>query len=104
MIKGITIQLVNKVDTGNVDELNHAIYFEQYVTVNNVLVAPSSGPEIIDSVNLYGKKALYTLAFQKTWHYRVRSIAAHESTERSRPGLWRTVWISYSLSPESGSA
>ena len=71
MIKGITIQLVNKVDTGNVDELNHAIYFEQYITVNNVLVAPSSGPEIIDSVNLYGKKALYTLGIPKgdtnTW-------------------------------------
>ena len=65
MIKGITIQLIDKIDTGATDELNRTIYQDEIVNVDNVLVAPSSGPEIIDSVNLYGKKALYTLGIPK---------------------------------------
>ena len=33
--------------------------------VDNVLVAPASNSEILDATNLYGKKAVYTLAIPK---------------------------------------
>lgn len=64
-INGITITLVDKVDSGQTDDLNRTIYIDRQISVHDVLVAPSSGPEIIDAINLYGKKAVYTLGIPK---------------------------------------
>ena len=62
--QGITVTLYEVVQTG-VDAFNEAVYKEQPVEVANVLVSPSSESEILDTTNLYGKKAVYTLAIPK---------------------------------------
>lgn len=58
------VVLYEKVQNG-VDDFNNPIYDETPITVSNVLVAPSASDEITDSTNLYGKKAVYTLAIPK---------------------------------------
>ena len=61
---GITVTLYDVTLTGT-NEFNEPIYTETPVQVNNVLVAPTSTQEILDSINLYGRKAVYTLAIPK---------------------------------------
>lgn len=63
-IHGIDVILWNKIQTGT-DPLNQPIYDEIPETVHNVLVAPASTTEILESVNLYGKKLVYTLGIPK---------------------------------------
>lgn len=63
-IKGITVTLYEKTKTGE-DAFNKAIYTETAVQVDNVLVSPASAQETLDAINLYGKKAVYTLAIPK---------------------------------------
>ena len=62
--QGITVTLYEETQIGE-DAFNQAIVKETPVEVENVLVTPSSQSEILDSVNLYGKKAVYTLAIPK---------------------------------------
>lgn len=64
IIKGITVQLLNRVQTG-VDGFNQPIYDYVPTDVDNVIVAPASSDDVINSVNLYGKKAVYTLGIPK---------------------------------------
>lgn len=64
MINGITITLINLVESGK-DAFNNPIYEENQVQVDDVLVAPSSSDDIVDSTDLYGKKAIYTIAIPK---------------------------------------
>ena len=64
MIKGIPVILYTEKAVGK-DSLNNTIYKPTPETIENVLVAPSSSQEIVDSTNLYGKKAVYTLAIPK---------------------------------------
>lgn len=70
MIKGITIILCNKIQTGT-DGFGAPVYDWNEEAVENVLVAPSSVTEVLDVQNLTGKKAVYTLAIPKgdthTW-------------------------------------
>lgn len=62
--KGITVTLYTVVQSG-VDPFNEPIYTEQAVEVPNVLVAPSTSDDIVDTLNLYGRKAVYTLGIPK---------------------------------------
>lgn len=64
MIKGIPITLHEVTQTG-VDGFNRPIYTETPVTVNDVLVAPLSDEEILETQNLTGKKAVYQMAIPK---------------------------------------
>ena len=64
MIKGIDVILLEETENGR-DALNQPIYETTETTVSNVLVSPASTTEITDSTNLYGKKAVYTLAIPK---------------------------------------
>lgn len=64
MIKGITIKLYVKRQTGT-DEFNAPIYTETAEEVSNVLVQPTSETEILDTLNLTGRKAVYQLAIPK---------------------------------------
>lgn len=64
MLKGIPVILYTEKAVGK-DSLNNTIYEPTPETIENVLVAPSSSQEIVDSTNLYGKKAVYTLAIPK---------------------------------------
>lgn len=63
-IKGIAVTLINQIETGK-DEFNHPLYAEKRINVENVLVAPASTSEVIDMLNLTGKKAEYNLAIPK---------------------------------------
>lgn len=64
MIKGITVTLYEKQEIGK-DEFNRPIYEELPVEIENVLVAPTSSDDVINQLNLTGKKAIYTLAIPK---------------------------------------
>jgi hypothetical protein len=64
-IAGITVELINEVDTGRKDEFNRAVYEDVSSFVDNVLVAPASGDEIVANDNFTGRKAVYTLAIPK---------------------------------------
>lgn len=70
MIKGIPVILYERTKVGR-DEFGHPVYKETPVTVENVLVAPASTTEILDTLNLTGKKAVYNIAIPKgddhTW-------------------------------------
>lgn len=61
---GIDVILYEKTQRG-VDGFGDPIYNETPTTVHDVLVAPASAQEILDNVNLYGKKAVYTLGIPK---------------------------------------
>lgn len=63
-MKGITITLYDREKT-DVDELNNPVYTETTVSVNNVLVAPVSSTEVLDTYNLTGRKAVYQLGIPK---------------------------------------
>lgn len=64
MIKGIPVILMEKVQTGS-DPFGSPIYDFAEQTIDNVLVAPASTDDIVNSQDLYGKKAVYTLAIPK---------------------------------------
>lgn len=84
MIKGITVQLSIKTQTGT-DDFLRPLYAESWEDVDNVLVAPSSTDDVVSSQDLYGKKAIYTLAIPKgdshTWE---------DATVRFWGQTWRT--------------
>lgn len=63
-LKGITVNLWEKTEI-SVDEFNDPIYEETQIEVENVLVYPSTPEEILETTNLYGRKAVYTLAIPK---------------------------------------
>ena len=64
MIKGIRVILYEKNILGR-DGFGHPVYTEIPVVVENVLVAPASTTEILDTLNLTGKKAVYNIAIPK---------------------------------------
>lgn len=61
---GITITLWEKTETGT-DPLGEPIYSEVPINVDDVLVAPASGTDIVEQLQLYGKHAVYTLGIPK---------------------------------------
>ena len=64
MIHGITVKLITLTEDG-VDGFNNPTYSVFSEDVVDVLVSPSSSDDIVDSTNLYGKKAIYTIAIPK---------------------------------------
>ncbi|MBF7051677.1 hypothetical protein [Streptococcus sp. HF-2466] len=63
-IKGITVTLIDKVETGS-DPFGAPIFEDRETEVKNVLVVPTQSEEIINQMNLFGKKAVYTLGIPK---------------------------------------
>lgn len=63
-MKGITVTLYERTQTGT-DPANRPIYTELPVEVGNVLVAPLSDDEILETLNLTGKRARYQLGLPK---------------------------------------
>lgn len=70
MIKGITVKLTIRIKTGT-DEFNRPVYTETSENVKNVLVGEPSAEDVINELNLSGKRLAYTLAIPKddthTW-------------------------------------
>lgn len=63
-MKGITVTLYERIVTG-ADSFNAPVYTETPVQVENVLVAPLSDTEVLETVNLTGAKAVYQLGIPK---------------------------------------
>lgn len=64
MIQGITIQLLNRKQTGT-DNFNCPVYEEIPEDVENVLVGTPSTNDITDTLNLTGKRVSYVLGIPK---------------------------------------
>ncbi len=64
MINGVDILLEVRTQTGS-DDFGAPIYTSEWQTVGNVLIYPASGTDITDSINLTGRKAVYTLGIPK---------------------------------------
>lgn len=63
-IHGISVVLLGQTQTG-VDAFNRPIYSETAETVENVVVGEPSTQELVDTLNLTGKRAAYTLGIPK---------------------------------------
>lgn len=63
-IKGMTVTLIDKTIVGH-DTFDNPIYEETETHVKNVLVNPLSSEDIINTQNLTGRTAVYTLAIPK---------------------------------------
>lgn len=63
-IKGITVTLINKKEVDK-DPFGSPIYEDVEIDVDNVLVSPTSTDDIVNQLNITGKKAVYTLAIPK---------------------------------------
>ena len=72
-MRGISVILYDRVEVGR-DGMNVPIFDEIPIQVDNVLIAPTSATEVLDTLNLTGNKAVYTLALPKgdshTWEDR----------------------------------
>lgn len=64
MIKGITIQLIEKVQTGT-DWGNRPVYEEVPTEIHDVLVGEPSTEDVAQALDLYGKHVQYVLAIPK---------------------------------------
>lgn len=90
-IKGITVTLYEQTQTGT-DAFNDPIYTETAINVDNVLVYPSTQTEILETVNLYGRKAVYTLGIPK---------GDTHNWENSRIDFFGQSWRSFGI-PSQG--
>lgn len=64
-IKGIMVTLVDTVEIEK-DPFGHPIYEQKEIEVSNVLVTPTTSDDIINSMELEGKKAVYILGIPKS--------------------------------------
>ena len=69
-IKGIPVKLSVKTQTG-IDDFNRPIYETSQEVVENVLVGEPSAEDVVNEINLSGKRIAYVLAIPKgdthTW-------------------------------------
>lgn len=63
-ITGRTVTLYDKVKTSE-DAFGRPVYTSVPVTVDNVLIGIPTAQEVIDALNLTGKRAAYTLGIPK---------------------------------------
>ena len=64
MIKGVTIKLYTKEQTGT-DAFNRPVYSESSKNVDNVLIGQPTDDDILSTLNLTGRKVIYTLGIPK---------------------------------------
>lgn len=64
LIKGITVTLYERTQTGT-DAFGAPVYTQAPVQVENVLVAPTAAAEVVDDLQLYGRRAEYELCLPK---------------------------------------
>lgn len=65
MIRGITVKLVVKTDSGERDAFNNPIETEELVEVSDVLVGQPNTDDINSSIQMYGKTIDYVLGIPK---------------------------------------
>ena len=103
-IRGITVYLLSQVETGK-DPFNTPVYTSVREAVENVLVAPASVDDITSTTQLYGKKAVYTIAIPKgdkhNWQDQIVEFFGEQwrvfgfpqtGIEANIPLDWNTKW------------
>lgn len=65
MINGITVKLINLIDTGEKDPFGKNIYKEKIVYVDDVLVSSQTADDLVNADDLRGKKEVYLLGIPK---------------------------------------
>ena len=63
-MRGVTIILYDKVQIG-IDDFNRPVYQDVPRTIENVLIGEPTTDQVIDELNLSGKRLAYTLAIPK---------------------------------------
>ena len=63
-LRGRTLILYDKVETG-IDPFGRSVYEDVPIEVENVLIGNPTPQEVIDTLNLTGKRAAYTLGIPK---------------------------------------
>jgi len=63
-IKGTTVKLAVKTQVG-VDGFKRPVYEEQLVDIEDVLIGEPTSDELVDTLNLFGKRVAYVLAVPK---------------------------------------
>lgn len=91
-MRGIRVTLFDRTQTG-ADDLNAPIYEETPVDVDNVLVAPLSTDEVLQTYTLTGRKAVYQMGIPKG--------DTHEWTAGKRVRFFNEDWRIIGL-PEEG--
>lgn len=105
MIKGIPVMLYERTVVGE-DAFGHPTYKEIPVIVENVLVAQAATTEVLDMLNITGKKAVYNIAIPKgdthIWQdcrvdffgesWRVIGFP-QQGIEENIPGKWNQKWM-----------
>ena len=64
MLKGETVRLYTTKETGR-DDLNRPVYEEVAVEIENVLIGSPTSEEAVNTLNLTGRRAAYTLGIPK---------------------------------------
>lgn len=101
----MTVTLINEVQTGT-DAIGNPIYEEVETEVSDVLVAPSTVDEVTSSTEMFGKKAIYTIAIPKgdqhNWENQLVRFFGHtwrvfgypmEGIEANIPLRWHRKWM-----------
>ena len=83
MLHGITITLYNRVQTGT-DAFNRPIYEDVQTTVDNVLIGEPNTEDIVNEMNLSGKRLAYTLAIPKGDNHEWKDAVVEFFGERFR--------------------
>ena len=63
-MRGVTITLYDKVQIG-IDDFNRPVYEDIPRNIENVLIGEPTTDQVIDELNLSGKRLAYTLAIPK---------------------------------------
>ena len=64
MIRGITVTLYEATQTGT-DDFGAAVYTETATDVPGVIVTPAAAADVVNDLQLYGKRAVYELCLPK---------------------------------------
>lgn len=64
-MKTVDVLLINEVDTGQRDKTNRPVMADVETLVPGCLYAPVSAEDVINTLNLTGKKAVYQIAIPK---------------------------------------
>ena len=91
-IRGVTVYLYEPTQTGT-DAFKRPIYTETAVQVDNVIIAPMSSTELLETFNLTGRKAVYQLGIPKG--------DAHEWTAGKKVRFFNADWRIVEI-PEEG--
>lgn len=82
-MRGITVTLHNRVQTGT-DAFNRPIYADVQTTVDNVLIGEPNTEDIVNEMNLSGKRLAYTLAIPKGDNHEWKDAVVEFFGERFR--------------------